>query len=75
MTTRKLKGGVGRFKIYNTGKMEYTIECAGNALATVRNVSEAYRLCEKLNLKHSNGQPMFNDKGQPIDAEGMEIAI
>ncbi len=70
MTVHKLKGSVGRFKIFNTGKMEYSIECAGNVLATVDSISAAYRKAEYFNLKHSNGQPMFSDTGMMLDEEG-----
>lgn len=75
MTTRKLKGGVGRFKIYNTGKMQYSIMVGENTLAIESNVSAAYRTAERFNLRHANGAPMFNDLGQPITDDGKEIAL
>lgn len=44
-----LKGGVGPFKIFHTGAMTYTIERDRKVLATVENISAAYRAAERFN--------------------------
>lgn len=55
-TIHNLKGGVGPFKIYNIGKMEYSIERDGKVLATAKNVSDAYRAAERLNNQLRKGE-------------------
>lgn len=47
--TPKLKGSVGPFKIYNIGKMRYSIERDGVQFAIANHVSGAYRTAERLN--------------------------
>lgn len=70
---RRFKGGVGPWKIFHTGKMEYSIAhstAPEKTLATARNISDAYRQAERFNLKHENGAPMFAPSGMMLDDQG-----